>query len=387
MKNIVRTLVLLVIIVVNANVQAGISVVKKRLLSDSDRHVLLDAKKFNETIGKNGWYLSDRLIDGVQISDVVVSRGEVKDVDILKTKILNSVFKNVVFRNVKFHEGLVKNTTFENVIFEKCEFVFQQMQSAKCVRCRFVESKVERGSGEKNIFEHTEFSNFEELKSSYKANIYSDVKYTKSKINIEFYDSEFIDYTLEDVVCIKGKYGSKKIKNMHVIGGEFEGNMFGDIDGFIAEKAKKYTIGFGRDSKVRNIAIRNVNILIDPTFSSNSSHEDVIIENVDVISDLTVGGNVKHFLVRNSKLGDLYFLKANVDGDVTFSNSKITGLTMEESQVSGLKFVDSSIDGYLYLRNNKFKGLTFINSRVLQGADIEVESNQYIDSQEFPIDK
>ena len=358
----------------------------KKTLTKEERDLLTNSTEFNKKIGKQEWRLADRTMSDLLLDGLDVYGGELRNVDILLTKMDNLHFRNFTFNKVRFHEGRIKNAIFENVVFNDCEFILEVIDSSKCIKCRFSGTTVERGTGENSGYYNTEFQSHSETQSSYRNMNFEDVKYINSKLTADYYDSIFKNYSLENVAG-KMKYGSKSVANFSIKGGDVDASFYGEINYFIATSAKSIKLKFGMESKVKSVKLSDIELVKELIFAKNSTHEAIRIQNIKVLDEFTLGGEVKDLLLNNCNLMDSYFLFANIVNNVSFEKSPIKGLTIENSKLNGVKFIDSDIYDYLFVRNSTLKDIEFRNSRVRAGTEIIDENSQYSAGGKFPIER
>ncbi|MDH4275610.1 MAG: pentapeptide repeat-containing protein, partial [Gammaproteobacteria bacterium] len=354
----------------------------KKPITDVERDLLTRPAEFNRQVGAHGWRLEGKIVNEIKIDGLDVLGGEFVDVDMLKTKIDNSHFRDFTFNKVRFHEGRIKNTIFENVTFKDCEFILEELIGDKCVRCKFIGTKITRSTGEKTGYFQTEFSSHVENESSYNEMEFVDVTYTDASFGdanhpLQYYDSNFTNYALRNVDGFV-KYGSKRIRKLSIVGGELGVNFYGDMEDITVEKTKKIDLSFGGgQKKIERISIKNIDLVGNLSFAKGNDIQNIRIENIGRLFDLNLDGKIKNLVIKNCQVIDLGFEKAEIIEGVIFERSPIKGMAADDSLFKGISFVDSDIYDYLYLRRNTFEGLTFKNSVVRPGTELIDENIQY----------
>ena len=390
MRRIFFHLIVLMMVLINIPSEAA-SMFKKPLTSE-ERNLLSNPIEFNRKIGKQEWKLVDRTMSDIHLDGLDIYGGEMRNVDILLTKMDNMHFKDFIFNKVRFHEGRIKNTIFENVTFKDCEFILEELIGDKCVRCKFIGTKITRSTGEKTGYFQTEFSSHVENESSYNEMEFVDVTYTDASFGdanhpLQYYDSNFTNYALRNVDGFV-KYGSKRIRKLSIVGGELGVNFYGDMEDITVEKTKKIDLSFGGgQKKIERISIKNIDLVGNLSFAKGNDIQNIRIENIGRLFDLNLDGKIKNLVIKNCQVIDLGFEKAEIIEGVIFERSPIKGMAADDSLFKGISFVDSDIYDYLYLRRNTFEGLTFKNSVVRPGTEIVDENNQYKTATKFHVEE
>ncbi|MCB1780542.1 MAG: pentapeptide repeat-containing protein [Candidatus Competibacteraceae bacterium] len=354
-------------------------------LDDEVKGQLQDIQSFNLSIADSGWHIRERLLDSLDLSNIVLHQSSLIDCDFTHVKLKQSIVSATRFESISFTDVDWSYSQFNEIEFINCNFTFCTQTGTKFFNCRFLNCQYKDMKSTSTNFENCEFEKFNSQNTTFKDCIFIQSQFLASQChNTSFYGATIDRLTFNR--CESNKLIFSNLKGQQL---KFEEGHCSD-SGF----SRSELIGLGFfNCRIQGVTLNGFTITYlrlqeCPEISNfhlmKSECTRPLIKNCGIVSE---------FSFYQSKVNDLNFIDSTLAyfelaesvlrGNSSISDCKCHGASFTDSEIDGLAIIHCQFTDYLVLNRSHFNDLQLRQVTYASNLEVDAEEVVYENSSRF----
>ena len=357
----------------------------KSELDKEQKDLLKDINAFNNSVSQQGWHLKDKKLDKEILKGIRLNNSSMDNVDMLEVDISNSTIQKSTFSRVDLRGANFTNAVLREVEFRSCDFGFVDFGQTEFVDCVFHKCQAQETQMEKAVFRGCTFESYSDKDGVLDSATFSDCNFVKPRFdNTSLYYAQLEKVEMSDGVVENTIFAGTGLRQVSFSKINIDFCSFNEstVDQLVFEECRSQRISFGKAS------IKNLKFTKCDNFSAlniiKSECQGLIFADCPLISEpMFYLSIVNDFSITNSCVEYLEGEESTYGGANLIRDSKISGANFSQSKVSGLTVENTTLFDYLVLDEGEFSNLTLRNVKYDDKLEIDAKDVKYTESDEF----